>query len=213
LFLEIKDEALKIDKTEKKVRSYLEVDIELLKKIAINKQMEVEAILAQSTELSRTDPITFLFNRRMLIMKVQDEVLISKRAHTPLSLLKLSLDNFEDINNNYDNTTADGILRNLATNLRDFIVHPNIIGRYFGEEFLIIMPNATLADASNQAELLCQYIRSLSMTVHDHVFCVTVSVGVVQHKTNEENWDNFLDRADKLLRQAKNKGGNQWAKE
>jgi diguanylate cyclase (GGDEF)-like protein len=103
------------------------------------------------------------------------------------------------------------VLRNLANEMREHIRYPDTIGRYGGEEFLIVLPHSILKAASEQAERLCKHIRSLLISAGEQEIAITVSIGVAQYKIQKEDWEAFLSRADAALYQAKNSGRDQWA--
>jgi len=174
------------------------------------KEIEVKSILAQAHELANTDVLTFLPNRRKIIVDLQEEVIRSNRYDTPLSISLLDLDHFKDINDTYGHTTGDEALRSVSARLREQIRHPDTIGRYGGEEFLIVLPNSEIKAAGEQAERLCQTIRSLQIETNDHSFKVTISIGVAQYRIGQENWEQFLHRADEALYKAKDVGRDQW---
>ena len=98
----------------------------------------------------------------------------------------------------------------VASRLRDQIRNPDTIGRYGGEEFLIVLPSSVSKAAGEQAERLCQTVRALQIDSNDHSFNVTISIGVAQYRIGEENWEQFLHRADEALYQAKEKGRDRW---
>jgi diguanylate cyclase (GGDEF)-like protein len=105
---------------------------------------------------------------------------------------------------------GDEVLRSLAGKLRQQIRHPDSIGRYGGEEFLIVLPHSTVTSAVEQAQRLCEQVRSLSIPVGDQALSVTISLGIAQYKVQKEDWQAFLSRADRALYQAKNNGRDQW---
>ena len=76
---------------------------------------------------------------------------------------------------------------------------------------MIIFPHSTLNVGVESAERLCQHIRSTPIIHARNVFHLTISAGIAQYKTHEEDWRGLLDRADKALYQAKNNGRDQWA--
>jgi diguanylate cyclase (GGDEF)-like protein len=76
---------------------------------------------------------------------------------------------------------------------------------------LIVLPHSTLKAASEQAERLCNYVRSLSIKAGEQEITLTVSIGVAQYKTHKEDWQALLNRADAALYQAKNNGRDGWA--
>ena len=95
--------------------------------------------------------------------------------------------------------------------LRDHIRVPDLIGRYGGEEFLILLPNGTLKAATEQAGRLCQQIRSAPIFSGQHAVPMTVSIGIAHFKPGVDDWRKLLDRADQALYQAKAAGRDQWA--
>jgi len=106
---------------------------------------------------------------------------------------------------------GDDVLASVASEFRKVVQDPNSIGRYGGEEFLIVLPKCNIDSAIELARLLCQRIRATPITYNEHTFQMTVSVGVAQYKTGKENWEQFLARVDQALYHAKNNGGDQWA--
>ena len=174
------------------------------------KETELKAVLAQAHEVSHTDALTFLPNRRQIIGDLQREVMFSDRYGTPFSISMLDIDHFKNINDTHGHTVGDEVLRSLADELRQHIRHPDTIGRYGGEEFLVILPHSPLAAATEQAERLCRHVRSLGIKAGEQDISLTISIGVAQYKIHKEGWQSFLSRADKALYEAKNKGRDQW---
>lgn len=183
-----------------------QVESESAKKIARNKQTEVEAILTQAKELSNVDALTFLPNRRMIVRELQDEVLRAGRYNTPLSISVVDVDFFKNVNDTYGHLVGDEVLRNVAYQLRDHIRHPDLAGRYGGEEFLILLPNTESAEAAEQALRLCKYVRETKVHVNNHVLSVTISIGVTQFQPGADTWDSLLNRADNAMYEAKSNG-------
>jgi diguanylate cyclase (GGDEF)-like protein len=99
----------------------------------------------------------------------------------------------------------------LASELRNHIRHPDTIGRYGGEEFLIVLPHSTARAAMEQAERLCKHVRSLLIKSGEKEIAVTISIGIAQYRIHKEDWELFLSRADAALYQAKHNGRDQWA--
>lgn len=175
------------------------------------KETELKAVIAQANEVSHTDALTFLPNRRQIIGDLQREVIFTQQYGTPFAISLLDIDHFKNINDTYGHTVGDEVLRKLADELRQHIRHPDTIGRYGGEEFLVILPHSTVIAATEQAERLCRYVRSLVIPAGEHNISLTISIGVAQFKMHREDWQTFLNRADKALYQAKNNGRDQWA--
>jgi diguanylate cyclase (GGDEF)-like protein len=180
------------------------------KQIAINKQVEVDAIMAQTDEIKHIDPLTFMPNRRLLMKALQSEVIRSDRYKTPLSISMLDVDHFKNINDVHGHTVGDAVLGQIATYLRDHIRHPDTAGRYGGEEFLILLPNTSIKFASEQAARLCREISKLKIKAGTDTVQLTVSIGIAELNVGSETWQKLLNRADKAMYQAKEQGRNRF---
>jgi diguanylate cyclase (GGDEF)-like protein len=186
-------------------------ELQTVKRSLVIKETELKAVLAQADEVSHTDALTFLPNRKRIISDLQHEVMFADRYGTPLAISMLDIDHFKLINDTYGHMAGDDVLRNLAMELRNHIRHPDSIGRYGGEEFLVVLPHSTIKAAAEQAERLCRHARSLHMRSGENEITLTISIGIAQYKIHDEDWQQFLSRADNALYQAKNSGRNQWA--
>jgi len=175
------------------------------------KEIELQSVLAQAHEVSHTDALTFLPNRRQIMVDLQNAVIFSDRYGTPLTISMLDIDHFKKINDTHGHTVGDEVLRKLAGELRQQIRHPDTIGRYGGEEFLIVLPHSTMKAATEQAQRLCEQMRSLSIPVGDQTVSVTISLGIAQYRVQKEDWQTLLSRADRALYQAKHNGRDQWS--
>jgi len=173
------------------------------------KDIELNAILAQADEVSHTDALTYLPNRRQVINSLQREVHRSGRYKTPLSISMLDIDHFKKINDSYGHAIGDQVLFQLATLLREGIRESDMVGRYGGEEFLIVLPNTRLQKATELAARLCKLIRETEFDIGKKIN-LTVSIGVAEYKYCTETWQNFLNRADMALYDAKNAGRDRW---
>jgi diguanylate cyclase (GGDEF)-like protein len=174
------------------------------------KEIELRAILAQADEVAHTDALTYLPNRRQVINSLQKEVHRAERYKTSLSISMLDIDHFKDVNDSYGHTVGDQALLQLANMLREGIRESDMVGRYGGEEFLILLPNTELKKAAELAARLCKFIRETDINVGKKTN-LTVSIGVAEYKHGEENWQKLLSRADMALYEAKNAGRDRWA--
>ena len=188
----------------------LEAEHQKTKRALEIREIEVKSILVQAHELANIDTLTFIPNRRKIIVELQEEVIRSERYGMPLSISILDIDHFKKVNDTYGHTTGDETLRSVAARLREHIRHPDTIGRYGGEEFLIVLPNSEAKAAVEQASRLCRDIRKTQIEANDHVLFVTVSIGIAQLRIGQENWEGFLNRADEALYLAKNNGRDRW---
>jgi diguanylate cyclase (GGDEF)-like protein len=185
-------------------------ELQSAKRILNVKETELKAVLAQADEVSHTDALTFLPNRRQIIGDLQREVIFADSYGTPFTISILDADHFKQINDTYGHPVGDDVLRRLASEMRDHIRYPDTIGRYGGDEFLIVLPHSTSKAAAQQAERLCKHVRSLRIKSGDQEIGVTISIGIAQYKAHQEDWQTLLARADAALYQAKNNGRNQW---
>lgn len=198
-----------VDKLRKQVKLF-QVESEHSKKLARNKQIEMEAVIAQAQEVAHVDPLTFLPNRRTIIKDLQSEVMRAERYHSLLSVSVVDIDNFKAINDSYGHPMGDEVLRHVALLLRDSIRHPDVVGRYGGEEFIILLPNSDKKAAAEQAARLCREIRGRIVHSKDREISVSVSIGIAEFKVGEDSWHSLLKRADNAMFDAKNNGRDRW---
>lgn len=173
------------------------------------KETELQSVRAQATDVSSIDALTSLPNRRQIMVQLQEAGAFSDQYGTLLAILLVDIDHFKRINDTHGHTVGDEVLRSLAGKLRQIVRPPEVIGRYGGEEFLIILPHYALNAAVEHANHLCEQIRTLSVEVEGLALTLTVSVGIAQHKVRREDWQHFLERADRALDQAKIDGRDQ----
>ena len=185
-------------------------ELESLKRIIRIKEIELSAVLAQAEEVSHVDALTCLPNRRQVIKQLQNEVFRAERYQSRLSVSMVDIDHFKRINDSYGHTVGDQVLFQLANILQDNVRGPDTAGRYGGEEFLVVLPNTGLKEASEQAARLCKCIRETDINIGE-VIKMTVSIGVAEYRHGQENWQKFLSSADMALYQAKNAGRDRWA--
>lgn len=177
-------------------------------KVTQNELSEAYALLAlKSLELERlsaTDALTNLFNRRHLDEIFAHEFNRARRYGQPLSVILADIDSFKAINDAQGHHVGDQVLQKVAVILQQAIRSVDTIGRWGGEEFLIISPNTELDGARALAEKLRHAVEESSAIPTGHL---TSSFGVAQCRDGEEMAD-LLARADKALYRAKDAGRN-----
>jgi diguanylate cyclase (GGDEF)-like protein len=146
----------------------------------------------------------------MIVRELQDEVLRAERYNNTLSISIIDVDKFKLVNDTYGHPVGDEVLKQVACQLRDHIRHPDTVGRYGGEEFLILLPNSDAKAATEQAVRLGKEIREMVVTIKEHELKVTVSIGIAQFKAGVDTWDTLLNRADNAMYEAKNNGRDCW---
>ncbi len=152
--------------------------------------------------LAVTDPLTGAFNRRHFMEELNREMERSDRYSIPLSLIMLDLDNFKNINDLFGHETGDRVLKGVVDLIRKRIRLPDVLARWGGEEFMIMLVNTALKEATKLSTAL---LESLRKRIFPEVGSLTASFGVTQY-VGRESTDNLLTRVDDLMYQAKQTG-------
>lgn len=153
----------------------------------------------QLRALAEIDQLTQVLNRHGFNRVLERESKRSIRHQSPLSIILLDLDDFKHINDHYGHNTGDRVLHEIAGFLNFWVRDTDIIGRWGGEEFAILLPETNLAQASGVADKLCRRMAAQPLYEAGRV---TGSFGVTQLKADEDI-EKFIDRADKLMYKAK----------
>ena len=166
---------------------------------------------SQSLELEKrsiTDELTQLFNRRHINTILQKQHDIFLRYHTVSSYIMLDVDSFKCINDSFGHQVGDEVLHKIAKHIKDKSRKIDFVGRWGGEEFLIICPNTSLENAVLLAEKLRKGLMRVKISTGT---IVTASFGVGQI-SDEESTNALIKRIDDALYQAKEKGKNRLVK-
>ncbi|MGE4518495.1 MAG: GGDEF domain-containing protein [Desulfobacteraceae bacterium] len=158
-------------------------------------------------ELATKDELTKLCNRRRLFEVLDREVELARRQYSPFTLLMVDIDNFKSINDTYGHLAGDQVLREVGAAMKKTIRTVDYVGRYGGEEFLVILSYPSLENAVVCANRIRQIIEDLSIEFSSHKISVTISTGSTVY-CPEESLDTTLARADKALYMAKARGKN-----
>jgi diguanylate cyclase (GGDEF)-like protein len=167
-------------------------------------------LLRQYEVAARTDPKTGLANTAYWTQLARGELARAERDGTEVGILMLDLDHFKRINDTYGHLTGDAVLKAVADALRKQTRDYDVVGRFGGEEFMILAPNIDAAELMTLAERFRQCIGGLIVTspdTHEPV-TVTVSAGAVVYPHTGSNLDELLLAADAALYQAKESGRN-----
>ena len=152
---------------------------------------------------TRKDPLTSTGNRLSLVEDLQYHFNLSARYNSPLSVLFIDIDHFKKINDQFGHITGDKILINLSLILKSLVRKSDMVYRFGGEEFVILLDNTNQNGAMNLGKKLKKYLNTHK--VND--LAVTISVGCAT-KNNDDTCESMLDRADKALYTAKTAGRN-----
>ena len=169
---------------------------------------ELETELQHMSELVREDQLTGSLNRRGLDDVFERESARADRRRTPLCVALLDLDNFKRLNDTYGHLAGDAALKHLVKVVRETLRSMDVIARFGGEEFLILLPETTV-EAAAAAMVRVQRELTRHFFLHDNEkMLITFSCGVALRLPNEEQ-ASLMARADKAMYQAKHSGKNQ----
>jgi diguanylate cyclase len=142
---------------------------------------------------------------------MQEMISKSAFAHSAFAVLMVDIDNFKDVNDSYGHQTGDRVLLALADKCSSNIRSRDFIARYGGDEFIVVLPNASLRDASRKAKKLCKAISGTRYSLEDiqagHTLSITVSIGISIYRDGD-SLKTITDRADQALYTAKRFGKN-----
>ena len=156
-------------------------------------------------ELSITDALTGLFNRRHLNNRLEEEWSRSVRHKKPISIILADIDNFKSINDSYGHDKGDEVIRDIAVIFKDSVRKEDIPARYGGEEFVIVLPDMDIEDARKLAERIREKTKSKEYPWMERT--VTLSVGVASFPdVDAENYEELIQVADKAMYKAKMSG-------
>jgi diguanylate cyclase (GGDEF)-like protein len=171
----------------------------------VTEQKELERTLEK---LSRTDPLTGLLNRRSFEEISAKEYSRFARHGDEYSLLMLDVDHFKSVNDNYGHNIGDLVLKMLADNCVANLRTHDVVARWGGEEFCVLLPCTDRDTAACIAEKLRREISSHALKVRGSEVAVTVSIGVSEVRASDRHHTEVLGRADVALYDAKQSGRN-----
>ena len=171
------------------------------------KNAELELLYAEVQQQAITDSLTGLYNRRGFFEFGNREVIRAKRYQRFLSAIMLDLDDFKKVNDTLGHPVGDKVLAETAQRCLRRLRKSDIIGRYGGEEFCILLPETVPGDAYNVAESLRRNFEE-PFEIGNATMTVTISVGVAGLKDNISSLQEMLEGADRALYTAKRSGRN-----
>ena len=161
-------------------------------------------------ELQRSasfDSLTALFNRRTFLESAHRELIRAERQHLQTSVLMLDLDHFKSVNDTYGHTVGDLVLQSFGAVLRASLRSFDVVGRYGGEEFCVLLPGTGINEATAIAERVRAISSQTPVVARGATISYTVSTGVVQASPGVA-LEELVDKADKALYRAKASGRN-----
>ncbi len=181
--------------------------IETVNQDFITRHLEFQEIQKQLQLFASNDSLTGLFNRRYILERIEEKLPEIKRHQLDCCFVMIDIDYFKNINDQYGHLVGDEILRSVSQLLKKGVRQGDIVSRYGGEEFLILLPMTDLSSAEILVERLRFAIEVQQCSIQGHDVSVTASFGIAQHELQDDA-DKTISRADKALYQAKTKGRN-----
>lgn len=165
-------------------------------------------------EQANRDPLTNLYNRRYFIEMSHKIIALSKREKQPLSVIMLDIDKFKNVNDTYGHQTGDEVIISLANQLMSLLRESDVLARFGGEEFAVLLPNTDLKNALLLTENIRKHIEEseleqCSLDDKKEIVKFTISAGVYEFNAQEDNSiTSPLNKADLALYEAKESGRN-----
>lgn len=169
---------------------------------------EVEQLHLELKEQAIRDPLTGLYNRRFLNETLPREIARVEREQNYLSIILADIDHFKQFNDTYGHQAGDEILVEIANHLKKVTRASDIICRYGGEEFLMVLPGSTIEIAQNRADEIRQSIENNIIQYKDLLLKTTISLGVAAFPNNGKAAEEIINKADQAMYQSKLTGRN-----
>ncbi len=171
--------------------------------------IENARLYEQARHLAITDGLTGLLNHRAFRQSLEQELERSKRYDVPLSVIMIEIDKFKRYNDTYGHLRGDEVLRQVARILeKEHRKQVDIVARYGGDEFMILLPHTTKEAAVEAAERLRLAVQVTPFIVGTAITAVTLSLGVASYPQDGDTTDALVDAADGHMYVAKQGGGN-----
>jgi len=161
-------------------------------------------------QAAKTDMLTGLFNRRGFEESVSGAIEQAREMKTPLSIIILDIDHFKRVNDTHGHLIGDNVLKLLAKLLRENTKGKDIVARFGGEEFILVLPDTPLKGGfvlAEQIRLTLKSMRWINKTTGQPIDTITISLGIAEYKPGED-LDTLIERSDNALYLAKNTGRN-----
>lgn len=156
-------------------------------------------------EASHRDPLTGLYNRRMVMERLREETAMVVAGGSPYAIAMIDVDHFKRVNDQFGHEVGDRVLVEMAQALASRLQGDELCARWGGEEFMLILPNTGIERARQVVENLQVHVRQVPLVIAEQQLWLTVSVGVALYQPGE-NFSAAIDRADRALYRAKQLG-------
>ncbi|HEY5809728.1 MAG TPA: GGDEF domain-containing protein [Povalibacter sp.] len=195
-------------KAESHARSMTTLVVLLVLGAAVAAVLWLRRVNRRIAAAAATDALTGLLNRRSALELGRTSLLTARRDQRPLSVLVLDVDHFKRVNDTHGHATGDDALRSVAAVLRQYLRRSDLLARWGGEEFLVVLPDADDGIACGLAERLRAAIATIEIPNRQGVLNITTSIGLASLESIDADLEETIARADRALYRAKREGRN-----
>jgi diguanylate cyclase (GGDEF)-like protein/PAS domain S-box-containing protein len=190
--------------------AYTQEDASLALSFANSAAIVIEnaRLFEQTQRMALTDTLTGIYNRRYFYELAQKEFSRSKRYQNPMSIILIDIDHFKNVNDHYGHLAGDQVLMQFVQRIQEELRTSDILARFGGEEFIILLPETNLGDATQVAERLREVTAQYPFLLVTAQAFITISLGVSCFRFTTLSLDHLIDESDKALYEAKQFGRN-----
>jgi diguanylate cyclase (GGDEF)-like protein/PAS domain S-box-containing protein len=189
-------------------RKWLENDLKYANEALTRQLDEIQLLRDELAQQAIRDPLTDVYNRRYMVEFLETEIARAEREKLSVSIVIMDLDNFKQFNDSYGHKCGDVILQAFANFLVEHTRRGDVVCRFGGEEFVILMPNTPHHIGYERAEAWRQDFSETAVDYEGIKFSITFSAGVATFPQHGHTGDAILQAADKALYRSKNRGRN-----
>lgn len=169
---------------------------------------DIHYALNKAKLFSETDPLTGLYNLRAFNMIVQRAFDQAVRYSRPMSLIMIDSDNLKRVNDSFGHETGNRLLQHIVGSAKSQLRSTDVLARYGGDEFVVLLPETTTRGACEVAERIRRAVQASGLRVRDSIVPTTVSIGVASYPDDGGDLSLLLDKADKAMYRSKQEGRN-----
>ncbi len=178
--------------------------------LAMQFSLELKKVLLYERveELAITDGLTGLYVRRYFFERLNEELHRSRRHKFKFAFLMIDIDNFKNYNDMYGHLVGDVVLKDVAQMIREGVREIDLVSRYGGEEFAVVLPETETESARAAAERIRETIAKNTFKAYDENLNITISIGIAEYPDDSKSVDELVENADSALYRAKAAGKN-----
>lgn len=169
---------------------------------------DIHYAVGRLRELSETDELTGIYNIRAFNFIAEKTLLQAARYSQPFSLVMVDSDDLKRINDHYGHEAGNHLLQSLVTATRKALRATDIMARYGGDEFVVMLPHTNAKGAAEVAEKIRASVEISRLSVRGQLIPITVSIGIASYPENGDTYTDLLEAADRAMYQAKQQGKN-----